>query len=90
MRTSSRSPVLWASQFSGSELPGAGAPLEARGEEACDFARCAEASWRRLAQVRIAAPLLSTPVIPLYTGVLVWLGPYPREQLRELLPLGRH
>ncbi len=39
-------------------------------------------------QVRIAAPLLSTALFPIYVGVLVWGGLYLRDdRLRALIPL---
>lgn len=42
------------------------------------------------AQVRIEAPLFSTLLFPVYTGVLMWAGLYLRDaKLRELLPLRR-
>ncbi len=42
------------------------------------------------AQLRIEAPLFSTLLFPVYTGVLLWLGLYLRDsQLRALVPLRR-
>jgi hypothetical protein len=41
------------------------------------------------AQLRIEAPLLSTLLFPVYTGVLVWLGLYLRSAaLRALVRMG--
>lgn len=40
------------------------------------------------AQVRIEAPLFSTLLFPVYTGVFLWAGLYLRDaKLRELVPL---
>ncbi|MGI8954304.1 MAG: DoxX family protein, partial [Nocardioidaceae bacterium] len=42
------------------------------------------------AQVRIEAPVFSTLLFPVYTGVLLWVGLYLRDaDLRELVPLRR-
>lgn len=40
------------------------------------------------AQLRIDAPLFSTLLFPVYTGILVWAGLYLRdEKVRALMPL---
>jgi hypothetical protein len=41
------------------------------------------------AQLRIEAPLFSTLLFPIYTGVLVWLGLYLRDQRVRDLVAGR-
>lgn len=42
------------------------------------------------AQVRIEAPVFSTLLFPVYTGVLLWVGLYLRDSdLRELVPSRR-
>lgn len=42
-------------------------------------------------QLRIAAPLFSTALFPVYVGILIWVGLFLREhRLHSILPLRRN